>query len=179
MRHDIWCAPTGIGHVAQFHCSDRENLNIMNTNVHHIYEHLNESSLIFSLLAEKSGDPALRKMYEALGAGRRSLIAELTHEAAIAGEQLTHAVGAGSAVNRMWLRVRDAIGHLEDGRMLADCERTENNIRDLYADAIKSDPPPDLLRVLEKQQAAVKENIATLNSALKAGCAKKPNIFNR
>ncbi|MEO8589481.1 MAG: PA2169 family four-helix-bundle protein [Flavobacteriales bacterium] len=137
---------------------------MMSTSVQQIYEHLNESNLIFALLAEKSGDEKVRAFYQQLEADRKAMIAALTHVVAMNGEKLTHAASAAGAVNRVWLRIRDTVAPLDDAQMLAACERAEIHIHGLYDTAIGGAPPADLLRVLADQRLTIAANIVKLRS---------------
>jgi uncharacterized protein (TIGR02284 family) len=76
--------------------------------------------------------------------------------------QLGGKPATGSSVtgtlHRGWVSVRRALTGKSDRAILDECERGEDTALDRYRDAIKSNLPPDVMAVVQRQYEGVKRN---------------------
>jgi len=78
---------------------------------------------------------------------------------------------ASGALHRGWVSVVGVLSGKSDGAILDECERGEDAALARYRDAIKSDLPPDVMAVVQRQYEGVKRNhdqIRTLRNQVHA-----------
>jgi len=74
-------------------------------------------------------------------------------------------------LHRGWVSVRSMLSGKNDGAILDECERGEDAALERYREAIKSNLPPDVMAVVQRQYEGVKRNhdqIRTLRNQVKA-----------
>jgi uncharacterized protein (TIGR02284 family) len=124
----------------------------------------------FRTCAERATSNELRQTFNKRAASCAAAATELQALVRQHGGKAEQSGSVAGTVHRGWVSVRDAVAGTNDQSVLDECERGEDAALARYRKALKSDLPPAVKSVVEKQMAGVQANhdeVKRLRDALK------------
>lgn len=121
-----------------------------------------DSSNGFSEAADHVDDDSLASMFRKLSTQRRSFADELRQFIAINDEEASDTGSIQGAVHRWWMIIRDAVSGDDDYSVLAEAERGEDAIKDLYEDVLLKTLGSPVHQTLQQQYSQVQESHDTI-----------------
>ncbi len=130
-----------------------------------IYKQLADSALAYQVIAEKA-DGTWRSLFAEISASRGPMIRALANAVERVGEKMPLPGSVGGIVDRIWLRVRDAISHPDMQMVVEESERAEARLLDHYDQALADgDLPGHMKRILAQQRGMIAGNLSAMQSS--------------
>lgn len=140
------------------------------TKVQNIIQMNIDSQKGFSAAAKDVKDPGVATLFRRVGGERSGNVAELQKVVSYSGEEPQDDGSVKGAMHRAWMNARSAITGGDSHTVLAEAERGEDAIKELYEDTLKEASGSPVYDVLQRQYVKVKashDEVRDLRDAMK------------
>ena len=126
----------------------------------------------FRECAEGVRSEELKELFGRAAERCEDAVAQLSREVRVLGGDPANSPTLSGALHRRWVDLKSAITGMDDGAVLAECERGEDVAKEAYRRALESDLPPRLRSLIERQYRGVVEHhdrFRTLRNSYRSG----------
>ncbi len=135
--------------------NDRENVvEVLND----LLENARDGEYGFDACANEVDDAQLKRVFSQRASDCRAAASELEQLITQYGGEPASGGTASGAMHRGWVHVKAGVGADGAKSMLEECERGEDAAVARYRKALKSDLPPDVLTVVQRQADGAQKN---------------------
>ncbi|HWQ34709.1 MAG TPA: PA2169 family four-helix-bundle protein [Blastocatellia bacterium] len=111
----------------------------------------------FQSAAEGVADPQIRSLFEQYSQQRAQFVGELQSEVRRLGGDPQNTGSVAAALHRGWMNIKSAVTGKDEHNILEEAERGEDSAVRNYEDALNQNLPPEVLSIVQRQFAAVRE----------------------
>lgn len=111
----------------------------------------------FQSAAEGVADPQIKSLFEQYSQQRAQFVGELQNEVRRLGGDPQNTGSVAAALHRGWMNIKSAVTGKDEHNILEEAERGEDSAVRNYEDALNQNLPPEVLSIVQRQFAAVRE----------------------
>src|SRR6185369_3236433 len=117
-----------------------------------LIETLRDGQNGFKEAAENAKSPDLKSFFNQVSLERAQMVGELQQEVRSLGGDPENTGSTAGALHRTWIDIKGTLTGRDDHSILNECERGEDSAVRKYADALKEQGLPAVLRTLVERQ---------------------------
>ena|SRR5205085_3248366 len=126
--------------------------------LNNLIETLRDGQEGFKEAAENVKDSDLKTFFNQVSLERAQMVGELQQEVRTLGGDPENSGSTAGALHRTWMDIKGSLTGRDDQSILNECERGEDSAVSAYADALKEQSLPAILRTLvERQFSSIKQ----------------------
>lgn len=123
-----------------------------------LIETLRDGQEGFKEAADNAQSADLKSLFNQVSLERAQMVGELQQEVRSLGGDPENSSSTAGALHRTWINIKGTLTGRDDQSILNECERGEDSAVRAYADALKEQHLPAVLRTLvERQFAEIKQ----------------------
>lgn len=111
----------------------------------------------FQSAAEGITDSSIKSLFEQYSQQRAQFVGELQNEVRRLGGDPQNTGSVAAALHRGWINIKSAVTGKDEHNILEEAERGEDSAVRNYEDALNQNLPPEVLSMVQRQFAAVRE----------------------
>ncbi|MFN7945057.1 MAG: PA2169 family four-helix-bundle protein [Blastocatellia bacterium] len=111
----------------------------------------------FQSAAEGITDSSIKSLFEQYSQQRAQFVGELQNEVRRLGGDPQNTGSVAAALHRGWINIKSAVTGKDEHNILEEAERGEDSAVRNYEDALNQNLPPEVLSIVQRQFAAVRE----------------------
>jgi len=126
--------------------------------LNNLLETTNDGASGFRACAEDVKNPQLKTIFQAAAARCEEGAAELEDTIIDLGGEPASSGTASGTLHRAWTNIISTISGMDEGAVLAECERGKDFAKRTYESALQEDLPPEVKSIVRRQYQGVKDN---------------------
>lgn len=127
------------------------------TTLNGLIETLKDGQEGFRTAAEGVTNPEYKSLFNSYSQQRAQFATELQAEVRSAGGDPENTGSVLATLHRGWINIKSTVTGMDEGAVLAECERGEDSAVHNYQDAMKQSLPASAQTVVQRQYTQIKE----------------------